>query len=259
MRSTWASPPAARPRSTAIPYRVCRLIHVCLTWGIETVGSGGNLEIAPLVSADGPGLGLSGLPEAVPAPAPGTSLAAAAAVGATVRPEPGRLLLLFTAGGPDGSDGWDARAGERDRDGGTVGGARIEPDVAALAFGHEPGRIGAETNAVGLAERGVFLEKDRTDGWLPLRRGCAPRDGLGRWRTGARSRFWPAVGRLDGIFEQIGAKGSDTTRHRPGRTTPSADSAATATVTSRDRARLASIPTTLRVTNSRSTRCKDGT
>ena len=79
------------------PYRVCRLIHVCLTWGIETVGSGGNLEIAPLVSADGPGLGLSGLPEAVPA-LPQELLAAAAAVGATVRPEPGRLLLLFTAG-----------------------------------------------------------------------------------------------------------------------------------------------------------------
>jgi len=78
------------------PYRVCRLVHVCLSWGIETVGSGGSLEIAPLVSADGPGFGLSGLPEATPA-LPKELLEAAAAVEATVRPEPGRLLLLFPA------------------------------------------------------------------------------------------------------------------------------------------------------------------
>ena len=75
---------------------MCRLVHVCLSWGIETVGSGGSLEITPLVSADGPGFGLSGLPEATPA-LPKELLEAAAAVEATVRPEPGRLLLLFPA------------------------------------------------------------------------------------------------------------------------------------------------------------------
>lgn len=76
------------------PYRLCRLVHVCLAWGIETVGSGGSLEIAPLAATVGPGLGISGLPEALPA-LPEVVLDAAATVGATVRPEPGRLLLLF--------------------------------------------------------------------------------------------------------------------------------------------------------------------
>jgi hypothetical protein len=76
------------------PYRLCRLLHVCLIWGIETVGSGGSLEIATLASADGPGLGLSGLPEALTA-LPEIVRDAAAAVEASVRPEPGRLLLLF--------------------------------------------------------------------------------------------------------------------------------------------------------------------
>jgi hypothetical protein len=84
--------PGEAARVTCDPYRLYRLLYVCLTWAIETAGSGGCLEIGPLAAE--PGLGIAGLPESLPA-LPEDVRQAASVLGATVRPEPGRLVLLF--------------------------------------------------------------------------------------------------------------------------------------------------------------------
>jgi hypothetical protein len=79
---------------TCDPYRLCRLLFLGLDYALAAAGSGASLSLAAAAGPGGPGLSISGLPQAPPE-LPEALVRAAEAVGASLRPEPGRLTVVF--------------------------------------------------------------------------------------------------------------------------------------------------------------------
>lgn len=79
------------------PYRLCRLLSLCLEYAMDAAGSGGRLVLTAAAAPGGARFEVAGLPETTPA-LPESLRAAAAAVDARLEPAPGRLAALFAGG-----------------------------------------------------------------------------------------------------------------------------------------------------------------
>jgi len=79
------------------PYRLCRLLSLCLDYAMEAVGSGGCLAVRAVATPEGGSVAVDGLPE-TPPPLPEALVQAARAVQADIRLEAkGRIEAVFPA------------------------------------------------------------------------------------------------------------------------------------------------------------------
>jgi hypothetical protein len=76
------------------PYRLCRLLFLCLDHAMATAGSGAGLRLEAKAAPGGPEIAISGLTP-TPSDLPQALVQAAAAIGATVDCQPGRLTVRF--------------------------------------------------------------------------------------------------------------------------------------------------------------------